>query len=189
MDERRPRRVSRLVRYGIAAALVLVVAVTVAVLVSAGTRSHLTTVALVVKTIGLLALSLLLGNMGWRPRINGPYLDFATLIGRQSLDLTRLTTTRWERSRGGAIWIRLHDDITDVSLQVPVPHQVRPALTQALSDAIARGVRVPQRITNLFNLPPVPGAPRNGGSNPAVLAGILVGVLVFGIVFGLIATS
>lgn len=177
---------SRLVRYGTAAGLILTVAVTVAFLVSAGTRSHLTTVALVVTSVGLVAISLLIGNMGWHPRINGPYLDVATLMGRQSVDLTRLTATRWERSRGGALWIRLHDDITDVSIQIPVPHHVRPALTQALRDAIIRGVQVPQRITNLFNLPPVPGAPRNSGSNPAVLAGILVGVLFLGVVFGLI---
>ncbi|WP_427894285.1 hypothetical protein ACQHIV_13740 [Kribbella sp. GL6] len=178
-----------MVRYGIAAGLTLVVAVTVAFLVSASTQSHLTTIALIVTTIGLLAISLLIGNLGWHPRLNGPYLDVATLIGRQSVDLARLTATRWERSRGGAIWIRLHDDITDVSIQIPVPYQVRPAITQALSDAITRGVQVPRRITNLFNLPPVPGAPRNGGSNLAVLAGVLVGILVFGVVFGLIASS
>lgn len=176
-------------RYGIAVGLILPIAVTVAFLVSAGPRSGLTRIALIVTSVGLVTISLLIGNIGWRPRINAPYLDVTTLIGRQSVDLTRLTATRWERSRGGALSIRLHDDITDISIQLPVPHHVRPALTQALQDAIAHGVPVPQRITNLFNLPPVPGAPRNGGSNLAVLAGVLVGILVFGAVFGLVASS
>ncbi|HEY3561682.1 MAG TPA: hypothetical protein VGL05_29660 [Kribbella sp.] len=111
--------------------------------------------------------------------------EAGTLIGRQSVDLTRVTAVRWHRSKGGSVSISVHDGITDLSIPVPVPSAVDPVMTDALRAAIARGIRLPRRVTDEFGPPPVPDAPRNGGSKLTILAEIFVALSAFAVLVGL----
>ncbi|WP_350276886.1 hypothetical protein [Kribbella sp. HUAS MG21] len=135
----------------------------------------------------IIAGTLLVMNLGVRPRVRGQYLEVSTMIGRQALDLDNLIGARWQRSRGGSVSLRLSDDLTDVVLVVPLPPEVFPAVKEALSSAAARGVVLPQRVTTLFNLPAIPGAPRSGSSYLPLIVAFLAGSAVLGAVVGLIA--
>ena len=84
------------------------------------------------------------------------------------------------------MWLSVQDDVTDLSILVPVPSAVDPVLTDALRAAVARGVLLPRRVTDQFGLPPVPGAPRNGGSKLTILAEVVVALVAFAVVLGLI---
>ncbi|HZX03644.1 hypothetical protein [Kribbella sp.] len=186
MEDTRPRRIPRLTRLGLSVGLVLVVAAALALLAGAVGRSWLTSVALAIAVVGLIVIAQVIGNLGTNPQINGHYLEARTLIGRQSVDLARLTGVRWDRSRGGTVWVSVQDDVTDLAISIPVPSAVDPVLTDALRDAVARGVRLRRRVTDQFGLPPVPGAPRNGGSKLTILAEVVVALVAFAVVLGLI---
>lgn len=185
MDDTRPRRIPRLTRLGLSVAVVLVIAAALALLVETVGRSWMTSLALAAAVVGLIVIAQVIGNVGSKPRINGRYLEAGTLIGRQSVDLTRVTGVRWERSRGGSVSVSVHDDITDLSISIPAPSDVDQALREALRVAAARGVLLPRRVTDQFRLQPVPGAPRNGGSKLTLLAEVVTGVVAFVALMGL----
>ncbi|GAB2639976.1 hypothetical protein [Kribbella swartbergensis] len=188
MDDVKPRRISRGTRYGVAAGMTLVVVPAWWLWLRSGVGGALEPVVLVGSAVWLIALSLLVGNLGIRPRMCGQHLEVTTIIGRQSLDLTALTGARWQRGRGGSVSLRLRDDLTDVVLVMPVPPQVFPRIKDGLSAVAARGVVLPRRVTPLFNLPAVPGAPLAGQDSryvPVILA-ILAGSAVLGAVVGLL---
>ncbi|GAA1553999.1 hypothetical protein GCM10009804_08620 [Kribbella hippodromi] len=185
MADLKPRRISAPVRYAIAAGFVAVACVLMIVML----RAEYTAVVVVMGSVGLLWISLLLGNYGYRPRIQGQYLEVTTAVGRQSLDLAALSGASWERGRSGSVSVRLQDDLTAVRVSIPVPPQVHPHLKDALYAAATRGVLVPQRVTRLFNLPDIPGAPRTGASWVPVIVGVLAGALVVGVVAGLLASA
>ncbi|WP_427894283.1 hypothetical protein ACQHIV_13735 [Kribbella sp. GL6] len=188
MEDTRPRRIPRLTRLGLSVGLVLVIAAALALLATAIGRSWVTSVALAIAVVGLIVIAQVIGNVGTNAQLNGHYLEARTLIGRQSVDLTCVTGVRWDRSRGGTVWISVHDDITDLAITIPVPSAVEPVLTDALRAALARGVRLPRRVTDQFGLPPVPGAPRVGGSKLTILAEVVVGLVAFAVVLGLIVS-
>lgn len=186
MDGVRARRVSRWVRYGAASVLVLLVAAAWWWWLRSGDDGP-EAVVLVGTAAALIAGALLVTNLGVRPRIRGQYLEVTTLIGRQSLDLTALTGARWQRSRSGSVSVRLSDDLTDLVLVMPLPPEVFPAVKDALSAAAARGVMLPRRVTTLFNLPEIPGAPRTGNNYLPLIAAVLAGSAVLGAVIGLLS--
>ena len=64
MDVTRPRRIPRLTRLGLSVALVLVIAAALALLVDAVGRSWLTSLALAVAVVGLIAIAQVIGNQG-----------------------------------------------------------------------------------------------------------------------------
>jgi hypothetical protein len=185
----RPRRVSRTLRFGLAAVVILLLAVPLLLAVrysSDGGAVPLLAIGAV--SVGILFVALLVGNVGFRPRVLGQYLDVVTVIGRQSLDLAALTGVRWERAHGGTQLLRLRDQITEVLITLPPPLAVREAIREGLAGAAQRGVVLPRRVTTIFSLPEMPGAPRNKSYSyvPLVLAllafsaclGLIVGVLV-----------
>ncbi|MDX3000385.1 hypothetical protein PWY87_01800 [Kribbella solani] len=185
MSDLTPRRVSATVRYAVTAGFVAVASVLAIVSIRAG----ITAAAIVIGSLGLLWILLTLGNYGFSPRVRDRYLEVTTAIGRQSLDLAALSGARWERGRSGSVSVRLQDDRTAVIVSIPVPAQVYPHLKDALHAAATRGVLVPQRVTRLFNLPDIPGAPRTGASFVPVIVGVLAGALVVGVVMGLLASN
>lgn len=186
MDGVRVRRVSRWVRYGAVAGLVLVVVLAWWLWLRSGDDGT-EPVVLVGTAAALIASALLVMNLGVRPRLRGQYLEVSTLIGRQSLDLTALTGARWQRARGGSVSIQLRDDKTHVVLVMPVPPHIFPAVKDALAAAAARGVMLPRRVTTLFNLPAIPGAPRTGNNYLPLMVAVLAGGAALGAVIGLLS--
>ncbi|NIK60303.1 hypothetical protein [Kribbella shirazensis] len=187
MDEVGARRVSRWGRYGVALGIALVAVLGWWLWIRAGVDSGPESFVLVGTGIALVVSTLLVSNIGVRPRIRGRYLEVTTLIGRQSLDLSAVSAARWQRARGGSVSLRLSDDLTDVVLVMPVPPEVFPVIKDALSAAAARGVVLPRRVTTLFNLPAIPGAPRTGSNYLPVIVAVLAGGAVLGAVVGLIS--
>ncbi|MFC0625156.1 hypothetical protein [Kribbella deserti] len=136
---------------------------------------------------GLVA-ALLFGTLaimcvGFRPRVRGRYLEAGTVLGRQSLDLTAIRRAGIQTGRAGSRVLLLSDPVTTLALPLPVDRPVTAALRQALLEAGQRGVVLPQRITNHFGLPPVPGAPRTGHFHLPVFLGIAVACGIAGLLF------
>ncbi|TCC26893.1 hypothetical protein [Kribbella speibonae] len=141
--------------------------------------------------IVLMVAPVMVSNIGFRPRIQGQYLEVSTLLGRQSLDLAALTSARWEpgRSGGASGVVRLRDSITDVAIAVPAAQSVRAAIREGLRAAGERGVLLPRRVTGVFGLPPMPGAPRNGFNTMILVLGFLAGLFFVGLAAGFLATT
>ncbi|MFF0340825.1 hypothetical protein [Kribbella sp. NPDC004875] len=188
LDEVKPRRIPAKVRYAVAGAVTLVLAVVPSLQPDGVAAARLATVVMVATALGLAAATLLVANLGFRPRIRGHYLEVWTLLGRQSLDLARIAGVRCERSQSGTTGLGLRDDVTDVLITLPVSPQVLPLLRDALLAAGQRGVPLPQRVTRMFNLPDFPGAPPGGGNRMLLIIGVLSAVIVLGAVIGLVAS-
>ncbi|MGW7679827.1 hypothetical protein ACWGID_03755 [Kribbella sp. NPDC054772] len=186
LDEVKPRRIPAKVRYAVAGAVTLVFAVVPSLQPDGVTAARLSTVVMVATVLGLAAATLLVANLGFRPRIRGQYLEVWTLLGRQSLDLARIAEVRYEGSLSGTTSLGLRDDVTDVLITIPVSPQVFPVLRDALLAAGQRGVPLPQRVTRMFNLPDFPGAPLGGGNRTLLIICVLAGVIVLGAVIGLV---
>jgi hypothetical protein len=184
----KPRRIPAKLRYAVAGAVTLVLAVVPSLQPDGVTAARLTTVVMVATVLGLAAATLLVANLGVRPRIRGQYLEVWTLLGRQSLDLARIARVRCERSQIATAGLGLYDDVTDVQITMPVSPQVFPVLRDALLAAGQRGVPLPQRVTRMFNLPDSPGAPLGGGNRTLLIICVLSGVIVLGAVIGLVAS-
>ncbi len=181
----KPRRISRTARFGLAAILALLMAALLWVGISFSTDGGAAPMlAIGAVSAGLIFGALLVGNVGFRPRVQGQYLDVITVIGRQSLDLAALTGVRWERARGGTTLLRLRDQITEVVITLPPPPAVRVAVREGLATAAQRGVVLPRRVSAIFGLPEMPGAPRDRSYSKVPL---LLGFLAFSACLGLIA--
>ena len=187
VDHPQPPRISRTVRYGIATVVGLLVAVVLGLLfpsIDEGDAGPW--LVLITMSVGIVVIALTLGNNGFRPRIQGQYLEVSTILGRQSLDLAALQGVRMERGRSGYYMLRLRDPVTDVVIPMSFPAPVHRALRDALDLAGHRGVVLPRRVTSHFGLPPMPGAPRNGFSILPMVVGFLAGASLIGLITGLV---
>jgi hypothetical protein len=189
LEVHRPRRVSRNLRFALATVVTLSLAAPLTIaLRSSGDGGAVPLLAFGAASAGILFVSLLVGNVGIRPRVQGQYLDVLTVIGRQSLDLAALTGVRWERAHGGTQSLRLRDQLTDVLITLPPPLPAREPIREGLTAAAQRGVLLPRRVTTIFSLPEMPGARRNKSYSylPLVLVllafsaclGLVIGVLI-----------
>lgn len=190
MNHPQPRRIARTTRYGIAAVMGVLVTVVLAYFIpridEGGPGPW---IAIVTMVVGITVVALTVGNVGFMPRIQGQYLEVSSMLGRQSLDLAALTGVRWERGRHGNVMLRLRDQLTEVAVSVPLPPAVHQVLREALYAAGQRGVVLPTRVTTLFNLPPMPGAPRNGYNNLPMILGFVAGAALLGFVASMLVTS
>lgn len=182
-----PRRISRATRFGLAGVVVLFMAAALWVAITySGDGGAVPLLAISAVSTAIIFIALLVGNVAFRPRVQGQYLDVITVIGRQSLDLAALTGVRWERTHTGTQLLRLRDQITEVVITLPPPLPVREAIREGLAAAALRGLVIPRRVTTIFSLPEMPGAPRNKSYSyvALVLAFLAVSALV-GLVVGL----
>lgn len=183
-----PRRISWVVRLGVTGAVGLFLSVPLVVVITQpGRNEALSLMAIVGASLGLVFVSLAIGNVGFAPRVNGQYLDVLTVLGRQSLDLAALTGVRCERTHTGTQLLRLRDQITEVVITLPPRLPVREAIREGLAAAAQRGVLLPRRVTTIFSLPEMPGAPRNKSySYVALIVAFLAVSALLGLVVGLI---
>lgn len=182
-----PRRISRTVRFGLAAILSLLLAAPLLVVLRHSADGGVAPLlAIFAVSAGLVVVALMVGNPGFRPRIQGQYLDVITVLGRQSLDLAAVTGVRAERTRSGTHMLRLRDQITEVVITLPAPPGVRQSIREGLVAAAERGVVLPRRVTASFGIPEMPGAPRNKSYSkvPLILA-FLAAATCLGLVTGL----
>jgi hypothetical protein len=185
-----PRRIARATRYGLAAVLsLLFVPILGYVVPQAAAGGTSVTLIVMALSVPLVFIVLMVMNTGFRPRVQGQYLEVTTVLGRQSLDLTTVEGAKWERGRSGFVMLRVRDDVTDVVINLPFPPAVRDAVRQALLEAGQRGHLLPLRVTRLFNLPPMPGAPRTGFSIVPFVFAALVGVLCVGFAVAFILST
>jgi len=189
VNQPQPRRISRTIRYGVSAILTVLFLPILGFLGPWGVGGETgVMVAIGVFAVGITVVSLMVSNIGFRPRVQGQYLEVTTVLGRQSLDLTAVTGARWEPGyTGGASGVvRLRDPITDVAITVPVPGPVREAIHDGLLAAGQRGVLLPRRVSGLFGLPQMPGAPRNGKSRLPLVLAFLAASAGLGLIIGLL---
>jgi hypothetical protein len=179
-----PRPISRVIRYGVSGILALL-SVPLLLLGVSGYGGWGSAVAL---GLVLVLVPFMIGNIGFRPRVHGRYLEVITLLGRQSLDLGSLTGASYHRSRA-TVSVRLRDPITDVTIAVPAGASVHEAIREALRTASQRGVVVPKRVAVLFGLPAMPGAPRTGASLLPMVLVFLAGAALVGLVTGFLVRT
>lgn len=139
-------------------------------------------------SIVLLFTVMVATNPGFRPRIQGRYLEATTVLGRQSLDLAALTGARWERTRSGGVMLVLRDPVTDVMISLPAGGAVHGAIREAVVAAYQRGVVLPRKVTGHFGLPSMPGAPRTGASIAPWVVGVVIGLVFAGVSFGYLSS-
>ncbi|MEU4601559.1 hypothetical protein AB0F43_01145 [Kribbella sp. NPDC023972] len=187
MNQTPPRRISRTIRYGVSAVLTVVILPFLGFFGPRGEGGETgAMVAIGASAVGIVVIAMLVGNVGFGPRLRGQYLEVTTMLGRQSLDLAALTEARWEpgRSGGSSGMLRLRDPITDVAITLPVAAPVREAIRDGLHAAGQRGVVLPRRVSLMFGLPQVPGAPRNGTSRLPLILAFLAGAMLLGLIAG-----
>lgn len=123
-------------------------------------------------------------------KCDGRVLLGAGLLGRQGIDLTRLTRVT---SAVGArsVSLQLGDDVGGVSFDAK--HLAKAG--QLAVDAVGRGVWegqqqrryvIPVGAAGVWGMPTLPGAPANGKSGATPKALVVVGLLLVGIVIGVV---
>lgn len=133
--------------------------------------------------VAVIFATLVIMNLGFRPRVRGRYLEAGTVLGRQSLDLAAIRRAGWQTGRSGTHMLLLVDSVSSLTLPLPLDPAVTAALRQALREAGQRGRVLPWRVTNHFGLPRMPGAPRAGHFYLPVFFGVMAVSGVAGLLF------
>jgi len=140
--------------------------------------------------LALLAMGFIWQATVWSVRCDGWVLEGTGLLGRQGIDLTRLTRVG-SSVNARATQVVLRDDVAVLTLDAKALHKAGPAVVDAVGRAVWAGQEqgryvVPRGAAGVWGMPTRPDAPANGHSGAT--AGVLsaIGLLVLGTVIGVV---
>lgn len=126
----------------------------------------------------------------WSVRSDGWVLEGTGLLGRQGIDLTRLTSVG-STANARATQVVLRDDVAVMTVDAKALHKAGPAVLDAVGRAVWAGQEqgryvVPRGAAGVWGMPTRPDAKANGhtGATPRVL--VAVGLLLVGSVIGVV---
>lgn len=140
--------------------------------------------------VAMLGMTFIWQATVWSVRSDGWVLEGAGLLGRQGIDLTRLTAVG-STANARATQLVLRDDMAMLTVDAKALHKAGPAVLDAVGRAVWAGQEqgryvVPRGAAGVWGMPTRPDAKANGhtGATPRVLAAL--GLLLLGTVIGVV---
>ncbi|MCO7222297.1 hypothetical protein [Klenkia sp. PcliD-1-E] len=136
----------------------------------------------------MLAMTSVWQDFVWAPRCDGRVLEGTGVLGRQGVDLARLTAVA-AAANARAHQLLLRDDVGAISLDPRGLAKAGPAVHDAVGRAVWAGQEqgrylVPGRVAAVWGMPVRPGAPRAGRTGVVPKTAVVVGLLVAGLAVG-----
>jgi hypothetical protein len=140
--------------------------------------------------LALLAMGFVWQATVWSVHSDGRVLEGTGLLGRQGIDLTRLTRVA-STANARATQLVLHDDVAVLTVDAKALHKAGLAVVDAVGRAVWAGQEqgryvVPRGAAGIWGMPTRPDAPANGkgGATPWVLSAL--GLMALGTVLGVV---
>jgi len=138
----------------------------------------------------LVAMGLVQGDSVFSPRTDGWVLEGTGLLGRQGVDLTRLTSVTAAANKR-TVTLLLRDPEGALGVSAKALADAGPAALDVVGRAVWAGQEqgryvVPRAAAAVWGMPPRPGAPAHGSSGATGKALVAVGLLVVGLVVGMV---
>ncbi|MEI4273478.1 hypothetical protein TEK04_17285 [Klenkia sp. LSe6-5] len=140
--------------------------------------------------LALLAMGFIWQDTVWSVRCDGRVLEGTGLLGRQGVDLARLTAVG-STANARATQVVLRDDVGGVTVESRALHKAGPAVVDVVGRAVWAGQEqgrytVPRGAAGVWGMPTRPDAPANGHPGATVRVLAMVGLLLAGAALGVV---
>ena len=138
----------------------------------------------------LLAMTAILQSTVYSVCSDGRLLAGTGALGRQSIDLTRLTSVT-ATAAGRAVQLVLRDDVAGLTVDARSLHKAGPAVLDVVGRAVWAGQEqgryvVPRAAAAVWGMPTRPDAPARGKAGATGRALVVVGLLLLGAAVGVV---